>query len=140
MKQGKPDAKDIFSVCSKNVDKFFSEIEQSKPKYDNSIAQLQIDYLAAWKNVIQSAISLEHEYAKKTGLDVDVPQATKDAMREMTAQAIKAYVAQNKMMADTAQATKQAFSAFNENTKSLASLNRNIMGFLMSTLEKRSKI
>ena len=131
--------KDIFSVCKKNVDKFFSEIEKSTPRYQQSVQKQQQDYLNAWKNVINSAISLEQEYATKAGFNVDVPEATLSAIRELTQQAIKAYESQNKVVMDTAEATKQAFNAFNENTKSFASLNRNIMGFLISSIQQKSK-
>jgi len=128
--------KDIFSVCKKNVDKFFDEIEKSTPTYQKSAAKLQQDYLNAWKSVINSAISLEQEYATKAGFNVDVPEGTLSAIREVTQQAIKAYEDQNKVAMDAAAATKQAFNAFNENTKSFASLNRNMMGFMMSAIQK----
>jgi len=131
--------KDIFSVCKKNVDKFFSEIEKSTPRYQQSAQKLQEDYLNAWKSLINSAISLEQEYATKAGFSVDVPEATLSAIREVTQQAIKAYETQNKVVMDTAEATKQAFNAFNENTKSFASLNRDIMGFMLSTIQQKSK-
>ena len=131
--------KDIFSVCKKNVDKFFTEIEKSTPRYQQSAAKLQQDYLNAWKSVINSAISLEQEYATKAGFNVGVPEATLSAIREVTQQAIKAYEAQNKVVTDTVEATNQAFNAFNENTKSFASLNRNIMGFMMSTIQQKPK-
>ncbi len=134
-----PQPKDIFSVCKKNVDKFFTEIEKSMPTYQKSAAKLQQDYLDAWKSVINSAISLEQEYATKAGFNVDVPEATQSAIREVTQQAIKAYEAQNKIVMDASEATKQAFNAFNDNTKSFASLNRNIMGFMMSAIQQKSK-
>ncbi len=130
------ESKDIFSVCKKNVDKFFTEIEKSTPRYQQSAAKLQQDYLNAWKSVINSAISLEQEYAANAGFNVDVPEATLSAIREVTQQAIKAYEVQNKVVIDTAEATKQAFNAFNENTKSFSSLNRDIMGFMISTIQK----
>ena len=133
------ESKDIFSVCKKNVDKFFTEIEKSTPRYQQSAAKLQQDYLNAWKSVINSAISLEQEYATKAGFNVDVPEATLDAIHELTQQAIKAYEDQNKVVMDASVATKQAFNAFNENTKSFASLNRNIMGFMMSAIQQKSK-
>ena len=134
-----PDAKDIFSICQKNVDKFFSEVEKSSPKYQETAAELQKNYIAAWKNVINSAIALEHEYATKAGLRVDVPEAAVDAVRTITRQATEALAAQNRAVMDSAEVTKQTFNAFNENTKSFASLNRNIMGFMMSVLDKRPK-
>jgi len=132
------EAKDIFSVCKKNVDKFFQEIEKTTPQYQQSIANLQQDYIDAWKNVISSAIALEKEYATKTGMHVNVPDATLQTVRDITEQAMKAYTSQNKILQDTTEVTKQAFSTFNQNTKSLASLNRNIMGFMMSVFEQKS--
>jgi len=131
--------KDFFSVCKKNVDNFFSEIEKSTPRYQQSVQKLQQDYLNAWKTVINSAISLEQEYATKAGFNVDVPEATLSAISEVTQQAIKAYEVQNKVLMDTAEASKQAFNAFNENTKSFASLNRNMMGYMMSALQQKSE-
>ena len=131
--------KDIFSVCKKNVDKFFSEIEKSAPPYQASVQKLQQDYINAWKSVINSAISLEQEYATKTGFNADVSQATKSAIQEITQQAIKAYTDQNKAIMNTTEITKQGFNAFNENTKSIASLNRNIMGLMMSAMQQNSK-
>jgi len=139
MSEPAQEPKDIFSVCKKNVDKFFTEIEKSTPRYQQSAAKLQQDYLNAWKSVINSAISLEQEYATKAGFNLDVPEATLSAIREVTQQAIKAYESQNKVVVDTVEATNQAFNAFNENTKSFASLNKNIMGFMMSTIQQKSK-
>ena len=133
------ESKDIFSICTKNVQKFFEEIEKSTPKYHETAAELQKNYINAWKNVINSAIALEQEYATKAGLRVDVPDATMDAVRIITKQASDALAAQNRAVTDTAEATRQAFNAFNENTKSFASLNRNIMGYMMSVLEQKPK-
>jgi hypothetical protein len=133
------ESKDIFSICQKNVDKFFTDIEKSMPKYQESSAKLQKDYITAWKNVINSAIALEQEYATKAGLKVDVPEAAMDSVRTITKQVSETLTAQNKSVMDSAEITKQAFDAFNENTKSFASLNRNIMGFMMSVLEQRPK-
>src|SRR3972149_9427179 len=121
------ESKDIFTVCKQNVEKFFSEIKKSTPRYQQSVATLQQDYVEAWKNVINSAITLEQEYAKKTGLNIDVPEETLKTIRAITEQAIKAYENQNKIALEVAEETTKAFNVFNENTKSFASLNRNIM-------------
>src|SRR3990172_2928307 len=112
------ESKDVFTVCKQNVEKFFSEVKKSTPRYQLSVATLQQDYVEAWKNVINSAIALEQEYAIKTGLNTNVPEATLKTIRDITEKAIK---------------------AFNENTKSFASLNRNIMDSVMSVFQQKSK-
>ena len=133
------ESKDIFTVCKQNVEKFFSEIKKSTPRYQQSVATLQQDYVEAWKNVINSAITLEQEYAKKTGLNTDVPEATMKTIRDITEQAIKAYEHQNKIALDVAEETTKAFNTFNENTKSFASLNRNIMESMISVFQQKPK-
>jgi len=132
-------SKDVFTVCKQNVAKFFSEVEKSTPRYQQSVAKIQRDYVEAWKNVINSAITLEQEYANKAGLNTDLPEATLQTIRDITAQAIKAYETQNKIGLDSAEGTIDAFNAFNENTKSFASLNRNIMESMMSASQQKSK-
>jgi len=133
------ESKDVFTVCKQNVAKFFSEVEKSTPRYLQSVAKLQQDYVEAWKNVINSAITLEQEYANKAGLNTHVPEATLKTIREITEQTLKAYETQNKIAVGSAEGTTEAFNAFNENTKSFASLNRNIMESMMSTFQQKSK-
>ncbi len=133
------ESKDVFTVCKQNVAKFFSEVEKSTPRYLQSVAKLQQDYVEAWKNVINSAITLEQEYANKAGLNTSVPEATLKTIRDITEQTLKAYETQNKIAVGSAEGTTEAFNAFNENTKSFASLNRNIMESMMSTFQQKSK-
>jgi len=132
-------SKDLFSVCKENVAKFFSEVEKSTPRYEQSVAKLQQDYVGGWKNVINSAITLEREYANKAGLNTSVPEATLKTIRDITEQAIIAYETQNKIALGSAEGTTEAFNAFNENTKSFASLNRNIMESMRSVSQQKSK-
>jgi len=56
--QPAPEPKDIFSVCKKNVDKFFSEIEKSTPRYQQSVQKIQQYYLNAWKSVIRKPTAM----------------------------------------------------------------------------------
>ena len=131
-------SKDVFTECKQNVAKFFSEVEKSAPRYQQSVAKLQENYVEAWKNVINSAITLEQEYVNKAGLNADVPEATLKTIRDITEQAIKAYETQNKIALDSADEITKTFNAFNENTKSFASLNRNIMESMMSSFQQKS--
>jgi len=139
MSESTGESKDVFTVCKQNVAKFFSEVEKSTPRYQQSVAKLQRDYVESWKNVINSAITLEQEYANKAGLNTDLPEATLKTIRDITEQAIKAYETQNKIASGTAEGTTEAFNAFNENTKSFASLNKNIMESMRSVSQQKSK-
>ena len=69
------ETKEIFTVCKQNVDKYFNEVERSLPQYLQSITNLQQAYTAAWKNAIESSISLQQEFANKASINTNVPPA-----------------------------------------------------------------
>ncbi len=129
--------KDIYTVWNQSVAKFFDEVEKSTSQYRQSVATLQQEYLEAWKSVINSAIALEKEYAVKAGLNADVPETTLKTAREITEKAIRAYQTQSKIQADSIDMAKKTFQAFNDNTKSFASLNKEIMDSMMSVIQKQ---
>ncbi len=137
MDKSSKESKDIFGVSKKNIERFFDEVEKSAPKYHQSVAKLQQDYIDAWKTVINSAISLEQEYAIKAGYKTDVPDSVLKTIRDITDISLQAYAHQNKIAGDTSEATKQAFKTFNQNTKSFATLNKEIMGYIMSVFEQK---
>jgi uncharacterized protein with PIN domain len=130
-------SKDLFGISKKNIDRFFNEVEKSSPKYHQSVAKLQQDYIDAWKTVISSAISLEQEYAVKAGYKTEVPESVLKTIRDITDFSLEAYANQNKITTNTSEATKQAFKTFNQNTKSFATLNKEIMGYIMSVFEQK---
>jgi hypothetical protein len=130
--------KDIFAVCRQNVARFFNEIEKSTPVYQQSMSNMQHDYREAWKSVLNSSIALEQEYATKAGLKTDIPEGTLKAIQDITEQAIAVYAAQSKIALDAVDSTKKAMDAFNENTKSFATLNKNMMQLMMSVFTQKS--
>ncbi len=132
-----PKPNDIFGVSKKNIARFFDEIEKTSPKYQESVAKLQKDYIDAWKTVINSAITLEQEYAVNAGYKTQVPDSVLKTIRDITDISLQAYSNQNKINVNTSEATKQAFKTFNQNTKSFATLNKEIMGYIMSVFEQK---
>ncbi len=132
-----PKPNDIFGVSKKNIARFFDEIEKTSPKYQESVAKLQKDYIDAWKTVINSAITLEQEYAVNAGYKTQVPDSVLKTIRDITDISLQAYANQNKINVNTSEATKQAFKIFNQNTKSFATLNKEIMGYIMSVFEQK---
>ena len=119
--------KDMFSVYQENVDKLFSGIRHSVPRYHQSITNVQQEYLQAYENVIDSTIALQKEYAKKAGITTDIPQATLKVIHDTTEEFVKAASIQNQMTLATIDATQQNIKTFNDNAKSFADLNRNIL-------------
>ena len=122
-----PETKDMFSVYQENVDKIFSGIRHSVPQYHQSITNVQQEYLQAYENIVDSTITLQKEYAKKAGITTDIPQATLKVIHDTTEEFVKIASIQNQMTLATMDATQQNIKAFNDNAKSFADLNRNIL-------------
>jgi len=122
-----PGTKDMFSVYEENVDKIFSGIRHSVPQYHQSITNVQQEYLQAYENIVDSTIALQKEYVKKAGIATNIPQATLKVIHDTTEEFVKAASIQNQMTLATIDATQQNIKTFNENAKSFADLNRNIL-------------
>ena len=137
MKESTPKKEDVFTLSKKNIRSFFNEIEKTSPEINQSLTKLQQNYIYAWKTLINSAISLEQEYVTKSGFMIDVPESVLQTIHDLTEASIQAYLQQNKLTINSAEASKQIFSIFNENTQSFTRLNEEIMGYLMSVFKQK---
>ena len=120
-------SKDVFSVYQENVDKIFNGIKQSVPQYHQSITNVQQEYLQAYENVVDSTITLQKEYVQKAGITANIPEATLKVIHDTTEEFVKAALIQNQVTLATIDATQQNIKTFNDNAKSFADLNRNIL-------------
>jgi len=122
-----PEAKEIFAVYKQNVDKFFDDVEKALPQYLQSITNLQQEYTEAWKNAFNSAISIQQEYATKSGLNTNVPAAYIKLINDGTEEIIKARSVQNKIALASIDVARQNIKSFNDNAKSFTDLNQNML-------------
>ena len=122
-----PGTKDLFSVYQENIDKIFTGIRHSVPQYHQSITNVQQEYLQAFENIVDSTITIQKEYAKKAGIAANIPQATLKVIHDTTEEFVKAASIQNQITLATIDATQQNIKTFNDNAKSFADLNRNIL-------------
>ncbi len=130
--------KDIFAVYQQNVDKYFSGIKQSVPRYHQSVTNVQQEYLEAVENVINSTISLQKDFALKSGITTNVPSAALKVIRDTTEEIVKAYDVQNKVTLAAIDSAQQNIKTFNENAKAFADLNKNIVQSWISTFAQKS--
>ena len=120
-------SKDVFSAYQENVDKLFNGIKQSVPQYHQSITNVQQEYLQAYENIVDSTITLQKECVKKSGITTNIPEATLKVIHDTTEEFVKATSIQNQIALATIDATQQNIKTFNDNAKSFADLNRNIL-------------
>ena len=130
--------KDIFAVYQQNVDKYFSGVKQSVPRYHQSVTNVQQEYLDAVENVFNSTIALQKDFASKSGITTNVPSAALKVIRDSTEEIVKAYDVQNKVTLAAIDSAQQNIKTFNENAKSFADLNKNLVQSWISTFTQKS--
>ena len=130
--------KDIFAVYQQNVDKYFTGVKQSVPRYHQSVTNVQQEYLEAVENVINSTITLQKDFATKSGITTNVPSAALRIIRDTTEEIVKAYEVQNKVALAIIDSTQQNIKTFNENAKAFVDLNKNVVQSWISTFAPKS--
>ena len=120
-------SKDMFSVCQENVDKLFNGIKRSVPHYHQSITNVQQECLQAYENAVDSTITLQKEYVQKAGIVANIPDVTLKMIHDTTEEFVKVTSIQNQVTLAAIDAAQQNIKTFNDNAKSFAELNRNIL-------------
>ncbi len=130
--------KDIYGVYQQNVDKYMDGIRQAVPQYHQSITNVQQELLQACENGINAAVSLHKEYARKAGITSNVPEAALKVVKDTTEEMVKATSIQNQIVLAGIDAAQQNIKTFNDNTKSFADLNKNIVNSWISVFTNKN--
>jgi len=126
-------SEDFFDVYKKNVEKYFENAVDSIPQNLQSWTNIQSEWYKAWKTAINSAISLQQEFAKKTGIDTDISEAAKTAIVDINKQFIKAKSVQNQIIQATTSAIQKNIQTWNNSASTFTDLNKNILQSWIST-------
>ena len=126
-------SEDIFDVCRQNTEKYFENTESTIPQYAQSSTSMQEEWYKACKNVIVSAISLQQEFVKKTGINTNLPEAAINAIVDTNKQIIKVRSVQSQIVQATTKAIQQNIKTWNDNASAFTDLNRNILQSWIST-------
>jgi len=129
----KQTSEDIYDIYKQNVEKYFENTVDTVPQHLQSLTNIQTEYYKTCKNTISSAISLQQEFAKKTGIDMDISEEAKKAIVDTNKQIIKAKSVQNQIIQATTNAIQQNIKTWNDNADAFTDLNRNILQSWIST-------
>jgi hypothetical protein len=128
--------RDIFSLCRHNIDEFFAGLEKFLPNYHQAITNLQQEWFQTCENTIKSIVSVQQEFASKTGLDTNVPEQMVQAIKDVNDEALKIYTAQTHSTLATIDMARQNIKTFNDNTEFFAVMNKNIAQYWASLFTK----
>ena len=126
-------SKDMFSKYQENIDKMFNSVKRSVPRYHQSSTNIQQELLQSFENMVDLSIMIQKEFVKKVGIASNTPTSILNVIDDTSEEFVKATSIQNQIMLTTIDATQQNIKTFNDNVKSLADLNKNILQSWIST-------
>lgn len=124
--QSQDKTKDVFTAYQEMVDKVFNNINQTVPKYHQSITDAQQEVFKTLEGNITSAIKLQKEVATKNGLPATVPDTNLRFMKDSVESYIKLANIGNQMVLATIATAQQGVKTGNENAKAINDLSQNV--------------
>ena len=126
-------SKDMFSKYQENIDKMFNSVKRLVPRYHQSSTNIQQELLQSFENMMDLSIVIQKEFVKKVGVASNIPTPMLHVIDDTSEEFVKVTSIQNQIMLTTIDATQQNIKTFNDNVKSLADLNKNILQSWIST-------
>ena len=126
-------SENFYDVYKQNVEKYFDSVVDTIPENLQSLTNIQSEWYKAWKTTITSAISLQQEFAAKTGINTNISESTKTAIVDTNKQIIKTKSVQNQIVQATTNAIQKNIQTWNNNASAFTDLNKNILQSWIST-------
>jgi len=121
------ETKDNFAIYQQSIDKYSTQVEQAVSRYFQALADLQGEYIHAWRNVTKANLSLQNEFATKFGFDTNIPEASQKIIRNMTDEFLKTRSVRDQIVIATIEAAKKNVKTFSDNANAFTDLNSDIM-------------
>ena len=125
--QTKSTSSDVYSMYKQNVQKYFENISKITPEYIQTITKLQEECMKTCEKTINASIATQQEFAKKTGISTEIPEAAKTAIVDTSKQIVQASTVNNQLAKTAIDTTVQNIKTFNNNINSFAELNKSII-------------
>ena len=124
---------DVFAIYKQNVQKYFDGITKNTPQYFQATTHFQEECMKAAQKSFDAAITMQQEFAQKSGISTNIPDAAKSAIVDSNKQIIQASSTQNQIAKTVMDATTQNVKAFNDNVNAFTDLNKNIIQSWITT-------
>ena len=117
----------VYSMYKQNVQKYFENISKITPQYFQAMTQLQEECMKTCEKTINASVSMQQEFAKKTGIISEIPDVAKTAIVDSNKQIVQASTVNNQLIKTTIDATVQNIKTYNDNVNAFVELNKNII-------------
>ena len=122
--QAQEEAKDVFAAYQNAVDKTFESINQSVPRYHQSIANTQQEIIKTLETNVASTITAQKQFAAKAGVPTTLPEAGLRAIQDTAEGYIKMVGIGNQVALAAIDAAQQGIKTANDNVMAYSDLSQ----------------
>ena len=126
-------SKDDFSVIEQCYNKYFLDIEQSVPRFQNEFFNLQNEYYKTWKDAVQANILLQKEFLKKMKVS-NIPEPAQKIIESMDEELSRARSLRDNISISIIDIMKKNIKMWDNNVNIFAEHNMKMLQFWLSVL------
>ena len=128
----------VYSMYKQNVQKYFENISKITPQYFQAVTQLQDECMKTCEKTINASVSIQQEFAKKSGITTEIPDSAKTAIVDTNKQIVQTSTVNNQMAKTAIDTTIQNIKAFSNNIDAFTELNKNIVQSWATTFTQKN--
>ncbi|MGB7954341.1 MAG: hypothetical protein WCF23_10190 [Candidatus Nitrosopolaris sp.] len=116
----------IHDTVSQNYIRIVDEFTKAQPQYTQSVSNLQLDCIAAAKNIIQNMASAQKTLASNGNVPIVTPPYTNEFVKqsnEITENIVKAIHINNQLTVNAINAAAENFRTLNRTVESVTEFN-----------------
>jgi hypothetical protein len=100
----KNEAHKEFTIIERVNKKYFTEIESSVLHFQQTLFDLQNECYKSWKNAVKANVSLQKEFAEKSGYNYELPKTAQTILEDIGDEITRYRVTSNQMAIKTIEA------------------------------------
>jgi|ETN07SMinimDraft_1059922.scaffolds.fasta_scaffold72720_1 hypothetical protein len=128
----KKESRKEFTIIERVNSKYFTEIESSVLHFQQTLFDLQNECYKSWKNAVKANVSLQKEFAEKSGYNFELAKTAQIILEDIGDEITKYRLASNQMAIKTIESGKKNIKIWNDNAETFVELNRKIMGYWLT--------
>jgi hypothetical protein len=120
------EATNVYDTVSQNYIRIVDEFTKAQPQYTQSVSNLQLDCIAAAKNIIQNMASAQKTLASNGNVPIATPPYTNEFVKqsnEITENIVKAIHINNQLTVNAINAAAENFRTLNRTIESVTEFN-----------------
>ena len=121
-----------FTIIERVNKKYFTEIESSVLHFQQTLFDLQNECYKSWKYAVKANVSLQKEFAEKSGYNFELPKTAQTILEGIGDEITRYRVASNQMAIKAIEAGKKNVKTWNENAETFVELNRKIIDYWLT--------